>query len=289
MNLLEFQRRMAEDVRRPLTDNFEMQCETPEEGSITQVAAGYVKPNDRLTSFERLEIYNRQYWFRVLGALEEDYSALQAVVGAKKFNALAVAYLQENPSRSFTLRNLGSGLPDWLEAHPEFAGRRRRLALDVARLEWAYVQAFDSASLAPCTEVEIATLNGQSSIVLQPHVQLLSLNYPVDEFVIAVHQSDSSGDMRSNALEGPRKAEQFELPRMHRQNVYLAVHRYADAVYYRRLERECFLLLGALQKGLTLELALESVFKRSFLSPEEQSATIEACFAHATQLGWFTK
>ena len=25
-----------------------------------------IKPNDRLTSFERLEIYNRQYWIRIL-------------------------------------------------------------------------------------------------------------------------------------------------------------------------------------------------------------------------------
>ncbi len=28
----------------------------------------FIKPNDRLTSFERLEIYNRHYWFRVLSA-----------------------------------------------------------------------------------------------------------------------------------------------------------------------------------------------------------------------------
>ena len=32
------------------------------------VAAQFIKPNDRLTSFERLQIYNQQYWWRLLGS-----------------------------------------------------------------------------------------------------------------------------------------------------------------------------------------------------------------------------
>ena len=46
-------------------------------------AASYIKPNDRLTSFERLEIYNRQYWFRVLGSMVEDFPGLRAVLGER--------------------------------------------------------------------------------------------------------------------------------------------------------------------------------------------------------------
>jgi len=30
--------------------------------SVAEEAESFIKPNDRLTSFERLEIYNRQYW-----------------------------------------------------------------------------------------------------------------------------------------------------------------------------------------------------------------------------------
>src|ERR1700734_1780109 len=129
MNLLELQRRMAEDVRRPLTADFGMQQETEEGLSISQLAEGYVKPNDRLTSFERLEIYNRQYWFRVITAVSEDYPALGAVLGPKRFDALVLAYLKETPSTSFTLRNLGGRLPAWLIDHPEFAPTRHRLIL----------------------------------------------------------------------------------------------------------------------------------------------------------------
>ena len=130
MSLLELQRRMATDVTRPLTPDFWMQSETEDGSSVEEIAESYIKPNDRLSSFDRLEIYNRQYWFRVIGAVAEDFSALQAVVGAKKFDALVLAYLRENPSTSFTLRNLGSNLPEWLEVHPEFTPRRHQLALE---------------------------------------------------------------------------------------------------------------------------------------------------------------
>ncbi|MBI3875730.1 MAG: hypothetical protein HY300_07170 [Verrucomicrobia bacterium] len=40
---------------------------------MRDVAHGFIKPNDRLASFERLEIYNRQYWVRVMECLHEDY------------------------------------------------------------------------------------------------------------------------------------------------------------------------------------------------------------------------
>ena len=35
-----------------------------------------VKPNDRLTSTERLNIYHRQYWYRILDSFNEDFPGL---------------------------------------------------------------------------------------------------------------------------------------------------------------------------------------------------------------------
>jgi len=86
---------------------------------MRKYAARYIKPNDRLTSFERLEIYNRQYWFRVLGSMAEDFPGLRAVLGQRRFENMCRAYLAECPSRSFTLRNLGSRLEVWLRRNPQ--------------------------------------------------------------------------------------------------------------------------------------------------------------------------
>src|SRR5271168_2010186 len=149
MTLLELQRRMSEDVMRPLNSDFQMQTTTDDGRSTATIAQGYIKPSDRLSSFDRLEIYNRQYWFRVIAAVAEDFPALNAVLGQERFDAFVLAYLRENPSTSFSLRNLGARLPGWLASYPKLAGPQHALAVDVAQLEWAYIEAFDGASLPP--------------------------------------------------------------------------------------------------------------------------------------------
>ena len=289
MNLLELQRRMAEDVMRPLTSDFQMQSTLPDGSSTQELVDGYIKPNDLLTSFERLEIYNRQYWFRVIGAVAEDYPALNVLLGDEAFDRLVLAYLRENPSTTFTLRNLGSRLSQWLISHPEFAHTRQDLALDVARLEWAYVEAFDNASVPPLIVSDFAGIGAESTISLQPHLQLLDLSYPVDELVLAVHQETGPSDIKSNAVSQRKRTNKTRLPKMRRSPVYLAVHRYENSVYYRRIDHEAFLLLSALQKGTPLGIALETAFAKSTLPAEDQAAKIQEYFAHAAELGWFCR
>lgn len=289
MNLLELQRRMAEDVRRPLTSGWAMQDKASDGTSVAQVADAYIKPNDRLSSFERLEIYNRQYWFRVIGAVAEDFPALHAVLGSRRFDALVLAYLRENPSTSFTLRNLGAKLPSWLRQHPEFAGTRHALALDVAKLEWAYVEAFDSARRPPLDEGDFIELGPHTVLHLQPHLQLLELSYPVDELVLAVRQQTTASSTASNAVSAPPTSQKLTLPRMRKQRVWLAVHRYDDAVYYRRIDQEAYLLLAALREGATIAEAIPQAFASSALAPSEHAAKIQQYFAHASELGWFCR
>ncbi len=118
MDLAQLQREMAAAVMLPLTADEQMRAQTPDGRSTAAIAESFIAPNSRLTAFERLEIYNRQYWFRVLGALAEDFAALSAVIGARAFEKLSIAYLTAHPSRSFTLRNLGSKLPEWLDCQP---------------------------------------------------------------------------------------------------------------------------------------------------------------------------
>ena len=77
MDLDQIQRNMFEAVRQPLTANESMRQRTRDGRSLQGIAESIIKPNDRLTSFERLEIYNRQYWLRLLSALAEDFEGLQ--------------------------------------------------------------------------------------------------------------------------------------------------------------------------------------------------------------------
>jgi hypothetical protein len=287
MNLLELQRRMSQDVMRPLTPDFAMQAKTEQGLPSAEAAASYIKPNSLLTSFERLEIYNRQYWFRVIAAVSEDFPALSVVLGQEKFDSLVLAYLGENPSTSFSLRNLGARLPAWLASYPELGGSQHALAVDVARLEWAYIEAFDGATVVPLGWDDFAGLGTDSTLRLQPHLQLLDLQYPVDEVVLSVRKLTQEIDIVSNAVSECRQALDVALPDVTRSNVYLAVHRFEGSVYYRRIDREEFLLLADLHDGDSIATAIERAFEGSKVSLEWQAARVQDYFAHAAELGWF--
>lgn len=284
MSLLDFQRRMAEDVTRPLCEDFTMQASAPDGSAVSAIVGAYVKPNQRLSAFERLEIYNRQYWFRLIAAVSEDFPALDGILGAERFDALILAYLKDNPSTSFSLRDLGGRLPGWLAEHPECASARHDLAVDVARLEWAYIEAFDGATQPPLNGADLAALSADSVLALQPHLQLLALRYAADELVLAAHQARPD---TSNAVTAKKTSRRSRLPRP-RSLIYLVVHRYQDAVYYRRIDREEFQLLAAIQAGDELATVVEKAFEDSVVRCSDQPATICNYFAHAAELGWLT-
>ncbi|HTB96945.1 MAG TPA: DNA-binding domain-containing protein [Terracidiphilus sp.] len=280
------QRAMAAAVMQPLTPDDNMVTTAADGRAMRDVAGSFIAPNKLLTPFDRLEIYNRQYWYRVLGALAEDFPGLRAVVGAPAFHKLSIAYLTEHPNQSFTLRNLGGKLPDWLAAHPQFAGRRHRLAVDVARMEWAFVEAFDSAEWSPLTLEQIATLDAGSRLGLQPHLQLVALEYPADDLVLNLHKGEKRQTTEAGVSHDEEDETPAKLPGLRRRPIWLAAHRVDYSVYYLRLQREEFSTLRALRQGLTLADALETGFIGSKVPQERRPRLIQNWFAQWSELGW---
>jgi hypothetical protein len=286
MNLADLQRQMASAVMQPLTPDEDMRATAPDGRPMNEVAESFIAPNSKLSPFERLEIYNRQYWYRVMGALAEDFPALRTVVGGRAFAGLSIAYLTAHPSRSFSLRNLGSKLADWLAANPQAAGRRHRLALDVARIEWAFVETFDSGERTPLTLDQIATLDAGSRLALQPHLQLIPLSYPADDLVLSLHsrekrQTSEAGVKHEDAPDAPAK-----LPKLRRRPTWLASHRVDFSVFYLRLKREEFLTLAAIRQGLPLADALETGFIGSRIPESSRPRLVREWFTNWAELGW---
>jgi hypothetical protein len=289
--LLELQRRVAAAVMQPLTRDERMRQRMPGGLSTKSEADALIKPNNRLTSFERLEIYNRQYWFRVLSCFTEDFPGLRAIVGAKKFEALARAYLTDCPSVSFTLRNLGSRLEQWLEDNPKWVeGNTRRLALDMVRLEWAHIEAFDGAYEPALTPADIEAAGPDLQIAVQPYVRLLELAYPVDDLLIAIREYEGETDSSSNSArlgQLRRRVKHYAVPKL--QPIYLAVHRMNDTVYYKELQREAYRMLQALAARRPLEEAIDVALEGSSLDEEERVVAVQQWFANWAELGWFCR
>jgi hypothetical protein len=290
MKLLDLQRKMARAVMTPLTPSEHMRPVSANGRSMRRVAAEFIKPNDRLTSFERLEIYNRQYWFRILSALSEDFPGLRAVLGDKRFEAVAKAYLETCPSRSFTLRNLGSRLEAWLTKHPRWAANRQKLAIDIVRLEWADIEAFDGKA-EPALKTEDLTGRDPAKLRLrlQQYVNLLDLRYPVDDLLLEVRK-DGDSEFSSNAFAERKKRKRVQaVARLKPSPIFLVVHRIDDSVYFRRIEREEYAILAALRGGKPLGRAIDDAFKKSTLAAADRPATIERWFRNWAALGWFCR
>lgn len=281
MSLLALQKRMAAALMRPLVAGYRIDPEAP---------ADYIKPNDRLTSRERLEIYSRSYWYRLLDSLYEDFPGLRAVLGQRGFQKLAGAYLTDRPSESWTLRNLGSRLEEWLRRNPAFAGDRLSLALDMIRLEWAHIEAFDAADEKLLGPEDLLELGPGLRVGLQPHIRLIELSYPVDDLRVKVNAASAEHGTASNAV---LKRKTGGLARrirgMHLEHIFLAVHRLDFMIYYRRLDAGEFRLLLALGKGLPVGKAMEAALEDSPLPVEDLRRRVEAWFAAWAEMGWLCR
>jgi len=273
-------------VRRPLDDRFRMSS-LPRSGRLSQKSVQQlVKPNQKMTSSERLEIYARQYWFRVLDSLIEDYPGVRAILGAAKFDSLIEAYLVKFPSRSHTLRNLGNRFPAFLTRHASLQNARGRAAADMARLEWAKIEAFDEAEL-PLLQPETLAAGRMPRIRVQPHLRLLSLSYPVDEWLVKLNREEWRAEA-SNAVAagGRRRRAAAGAPVLRRKNVCVVVHRHEFRPYFKRLDREAFVLLQELQKGRSFESAVQSALKIKRHSNVWWQNHLRQWFAEWSALGW---
>ena len=289
MKLKTLQRTMARAVMQPLTRSERMQQTAPNGTPMRSYAARFVKPNDRLTSFERLEIYNRQYWFRLLSSMVEDFPGLRAVLGERRFEEMCKAYITGCPSRSFTLRNLGARLESWLRKHPKWAGAKQALALDIARLEWADIEAFDGKAVPALRPEHLAgTTEARLRLKLQPYVQLLGLKYPVDDLLLEVRKDDEDTDFASNAFQEKRKRKRVQaVAKLKPAPIFLAVHRMDYSVYFRRIEPEEFAILSALRAGKPLDKAVGAGLRKTAIPLEQRAPSVQQWFQNWAALGWF--
>jgi hypothetical protein len=279
MKLAETQRWMFGKVIRPLTPDQHMRL-VGEDGVELAEIDSIIAPNTKLSAFERLEVYNRQYWFRLFEAMDQDYPGLSKLLGQSQFRKLCEAYLAELPSASYTLRDLGSRLEGWLATHPQFGGKYPEATLDVARLEWAYVEAFDAAEYPTVTPEAVAAAGEEAKLRPQPHIRLVEVRCAVDEFTAETHEYDFG--KRDRRYFGKSRFKALPEP------FTVVVYRKDDHVAQLPIDSEAITLLTELADGKSLGDALESAFVGSSVTAEQIAPRVQRWFQTWSSLGWFT-
>jgi hypothetical protein len=288
--LQELQKLTASVIMQPLARGFKSRSIFTDGRPNEVVAAGFIKANDRLTPFERIAIYNKQYWYRLIDILYDDYPGLAAILGRLKFNRLVTEYLQQHPSRSFTLRDLGHGIAAFITEHPELVPKRQfQLCVEIATFEWAQVLAFDEPGPPP---ISLDDLLGKDpanlKLGVQPYISLLHLHWPLDDFTMQLKRSSLRGEA-SNAVDAPPSAsaqKKIELPA--REEIFIAVHRLNNDLYYKRLDRNAYSILTSLKSEKTLADAVDVAVEQSG-DDAAWTGQIQAWFANWAEMGWLCK
>ncbi len=295
MGLAEMQRTIGLLIFNPLTKNYETAHRLPNGLLSKSVAASLVKPTSRLSSLDRIGIYNRQYWYRLIDCLYDDFPGLRRIIGAKKFEKIVRLYLGEYPSRSFALRDLGENMVPFLESQRDLLTRRYHAAIEMAQFEWAQVVAFDGEASEPITHGAIQNIAPEElRFSLQPYVTLLELSFPCDDMVLELKRTESH---RSEAAKGDHELQDstkdgfdnkpITLPR--RKQRFIAVHRFNNILHYKELPKSAFTILRYIADGQSVTVACEnslSSFSARSLSNGHATKQIQQWFCEWRELEW---
>lgn len=228
-----------------------------------------VLPSETLDPAERVGIYHDMYVLRMEEALESDYPGLAHFLGPKRWRQLVRGYLEAHPSRSYTLNVLGRALAEHV-----FTARgvsHAGFCRDLARLEWAIVEAFDAPETPILTEASLTAVPPEAwedaRLVPTAAFRLLALHYNAGSYL--------------DSLRG----EEHDHPLPRRRPEWVAVCRRDYAVYRLPLTRPSHRLLGALAEGQPVGEAVEECLLRS--RPRPTGDQIFAWFREWARSGVF--
>lgn len=203
---------------------------------------GLVLPSKSLTAKERLSIYANMYYWRLIDILADEFPTVHHLLGPEQFTVVVKDYLERHPSTSYTLNQLGSRFPRYIDEEAHELPHLEFIAA-VARVERAMEDVFDESYIEPVTIDDLSSLSvgvlGDIHLQIIPALRLLELDYPVNDYITAVRED------RHMDIPLPAKT-------------CIAVYRSNYKPLRVDLEPQRYALLSYLQQGKSLGEALES-------------------------------
>jgi hypothetical protein len=154
-----------------------------------------ITPSAGMSSAQRLAIYQRGYYARLLQCMQGQFKALNHALGTELFSDFAREYLREMPSRSPTLAMLGQAFPDFLQRHrPDAATDEKEswidFMVDLADFEWRLYSLFDAPGAEQGGYAGLDQLD-DPALLLQPCVILCRYRFPVGEYYQQVAREEN--------------------------------------------------------------------------------------------------
>lgn len=142
---------------------------------------------DGAPAAKRFGVYRNNVIVSLTEALMATYPALVRLLGEEYFRALARLYVSAEPPSSPVLLTYGGSFASFIEGFPPLAGYP--YLPDVARLEWAWLDAYHAADHVPFDPAQLAAVPpeqlGSLCFALHPACRLIASPYPVLDLVRA--------------------------------------------------------------------------------------------------------
>lgn len=164
-------------ISRPIDVNSCMNPTSPTGIPMAEEAWQYIVPSPTLQPAQRIELYNQQYWWRLLSTMHEIFPTVTRLFGYHDFNqTISIPYLCKYPPRHWSLHYVGDKLLDWIQE--DYHADDKELVYNAARVDWAYTDSF----ITPFYDLNLPNPDDFSSVLdktlyLQPHATIFELPY----------------------------------------------------------------------------------------------------------------
>lgn len=169
-------------IGRAIDDDSRMNPLSPSGQPMEIEAAHYIAPSPTLRPAQRIQLYNQQYWWRLLNIMQEAFPLVTRLFGFFDFNKIiAVPYLVKYPPRHWSLSIIGDRLSQWAEDN--YSATDKNLVLNAINLDWAFNYSFIAPELPPISSEELSSNDLlEKKIYIQPHLHLFSFDADMFRF-----------------------------------------------------------------------------------------------------------
>ncbi|WP_082836931.1 DNA-binding domain-containing protein [Labrenzia sp. OB1] len=148
--------------------------------------SGLVGPDGKAAP-KRFNVYRNNVIVSLSEALGQSFPTILSLVGEDYFNALARTFVTHHPPETPVLMWYGDGFAAFLESFPPLAAYP--YLADVARVEWAWLQAYHAADAAPLDPADLGAVAPEKIASVRfarhPAAAIVTSNWPVLDLVRA--------------------------------------------------------------------------------------------------------
>lgn len=269
-------------IGRPIDEDSRMNPVSPSGQLMEEEASEHILPSPTLRPAQRIQIYNQQYWWRLLNTLHESFPLLTRLFGHFDFNrTIGIPYLAKYPPRHWSLSLLGDRLPQWLEE--DYFADDKQLIINAAALDLAFSSSFLASAIEPIKVAQVSTEDAVAEVFnkpvyLQPFIHLFEFEYDLFKYRIDFLEQN------------PDHWVQNDFPVLDRSRTFhFALYRNKrNDISWKEISSGEYLILSMFQKGTSIDKVCEELEQLEPALYETAAQNLHIWFQEWTQREWLS-